>query len=438
MIKKHLLYLAFVILVFTSCENKKSEHQVLHNNQVGRLVNKMGDIMLHDVTNPPLAARFFSYTFLAGYEILSQNDSSLTKLAGKLNKYPALSKPDSITGYDYQVAAYLAMIETASKMQPTGANLKGLRDAFVDSCLAKGCTQETVDNSQRYASAISREMLKYAKTDGYNKISNFPRYSPIEKEGYWFPTPPAFLGAVEPYFNTIRSFSLDSSNEFKPVPPAPFSTDKKSAFYAQMQTNYHEGKPFPADSLLIAAYWDCNPFALQDGGHLQVGLKKISPGAHWLGITGIACGKAGKSFTETVAIHTMVAISLMDGFLACWDEKYRSNRIRPETAIRKYLDTDWKPLLQTPPFPEYPSGHSTISAAAATVLTHYLGENFAYTDTVEVKFGLPTRNFTSFMQAADEAGISRLYGGIHFIDAITNGRTQGIQVAEKVLKRVGD
>ncbi|RYF91415.1 MAG: phosphatase PAP2 family protein, partial [Chitinophagaceae bacterium] len=211
-----------------------------------------------------------------------------------------------------------------------------------------------------------------------------------------------------------------------------------SEFFTQLQSNYHEGREFPADSLLIAAYWDCNPFALQDGGHLQVGLKKISPGAHWLGITGIACGKVNKSFTETVKIHTIVSLSLMDGFLACWDEKYRSNRIRPETAIRKYLDPQWKPLLQTPPFPEYPSGHSTISAAAATVLTHYLGENFAYTDTVEVKFGLPTRNFTSFMQAADEAGISRFYGGIHFMDAITNGRTQGIYVAQKVLKRVGE
>ena len=135
-------------------------------------------------------------------------------------------------------------------------------------------------------------------------------------------------------------------------------------------------------------------------------------------------------------IYTVVAIGLMDGFMACWDEKYRSHRIRPETAIRQNIDPKWEPLLQTPPFPEYPSGHSTISAVASTVLTHYFGKNFSYTDTVELRFGLPARSFTSFQQAADEAAISRFYGGIHFMDAVENGRSQGILVGEQVLKRV--
>jgi hypothetical protein len=244
------------------------------------------------------------------------------------------------------------------------------------------------------------------------------------------------MAAVEPYFNTIRSFTLDSNTQFRPPPPAPFSLNKKSSFYTQLASNYNNGNEFPADSLLIAAYWDCNPFALQDGGHMQVGLKKISPGAHWLGITGIACGLAKKNFKESMRIHTVVSLALMDGFLVCWDEKFRSNRIRPETAIRKHLDAAWKPLLQTPPFPEYPSGHSTISAAAAVVLTNYLGDNFNYTDTVEVKFGLPSRKFNSFMSAADEAGMSRFYGGIHFMDAIVYGREQGIQIGRHVLSVV--
>jgi membrane-associated phospholipid phosphatase len=135
-------------------------------------------------------------------------------------------------------------------------------------------------------------------------------------------------------------------------------------------------------------------------------------------------------------VYTTVAIGLMDGFYCCWDEKYRSNRIRPETAIRKYIDPKWKPFLQTPPFPEYLSGHSTISSAAATILTHFFGDNFAYTDTVEERFGLKKRSFTSFKQAAAEAGISRLYGGIHFIDAITNGQKQGEKVGELVIGKL--
>jgi len=167
-----------------------------------------------------------------------------------------------------------------------------------------------------------------------------------------------------------------------------------------------------------------------------VGLKKISPGAHWLGITGIACEKTKKNFAETMQINTLVAIGLMDSFIACWDEKYRSNRIRPETAIRNLLDVNWKPLLQTPPFPEYLSGHSCISATSATILTKYIGDNFRYTDTVEVTYGLQPRSFQSFQQAAAEAGISRFYGGIHFMDAIDNGRNQGLKVGDWVLQKV--
>ncbi len=126
----------------------------------------------------------------------------------------------------------------------------------------------------------------------------------------------------------------------------------------------------------------------------------------------------------------------MDSFICCWDEKYRSNRIRPETAIRKLMDAKWFPLLQTPPFPEYPSGHSTISALSATVLTHFLGNDFKYTDNVEVKYGLAARSFTSFDEAAIEAGLSRFYGGIHFMDAVDNGRELGLNVGRWVVMKI--
>jgi hypothetical protein len=166
----------------------------------------------------------------------------------------------------------------------------------------------------------------------------------------------------------------------------------------------------------------------------MVGLKQISPGGHWMGITDIVCKQANLSFEQALEITTAVAIGLTDGFLSCWDEKYRSNRIRPETAIRKYIDPSYVPLLQTPPFPEYLSGHSTISTTAATILTHYFGDNFAYTDTVEEKYQLGSRNYTSFLQASEEAAISRLYGGIHFMDAIVEGQEQGRQVGNWVIQ----
>jgi hypothetical protein len=163
---------------------------------------------------------------------------------------------------------------------------------------------------------------------------------------------------------------------------------------------------------------------------MAIGLKKISPGGHWMGITGIACKKADISLDSAILIHTMVALTLHDAFISCWQEKYVSDRIRPETAINKMMDPYWRPVLQTPPFPEYTSGHSVVSAAAAVVLTYMLGDVFSFTDTSEIYFGLPARDFSSFYEASNEAAVSRLYGGIHFRDACDDGVLQGKKVGK--------
>jgi hypothetical protein len=431
------LFPLLLIIIFFACQREKPAAQLQFNSEhISKVVMAMTDLMINDVTNPPLASRFFSYACLAGYEVVAQNDSTYHSMYGVLNQYPRLEKPQGITGYHYQLSALLAMLETAQKMQPSVSLLQKYQQQLLDSCRQEGLSEEAIVNSLTYAQAISKNILAYAKADHYNRISNYPRYSPTNQEGHWYPTPPGFFAPVEPYFNTVRSFTLDTCNQFKPEPPVAFSKEKNSAFYGLLQQVYQEGVNLPPDHQEIAAFWDCNPFALQDNGHLMVGMKKISPGAHWLGITGIACKQAKVNFPAALKINTMVAISLMDGFISCWDEKFRSNRIRPETAIRRYIDPNWKPLLQTPPFPEYLSGHSTISAAAAVILTHYFGSNFKYTDTVEERFGLQDRKFNSFQEAAIEAGISRFYGGMHFMDAIDNGRKQGLQVGEWVLHKV--
>lgn len=129
----------------------------------------------------------------------------------------------------------------------------------------------------------------------------------------------------------------------------------------------------------------------------------------------------------------MVALTLHDAFISCWEEKYSSDRIRPEAAINKMMDPTWRPLLQTPPFPEYTSGHSAASSSCSVVLTYLLGDNFSYTDNSEVYFGLPERHFKSFYEASNEAAISRLYGGIHFRDACEHGVTQGRRVGQHAL-----
>lgn len=431
------LVVLFIFGLLSGCAGSRADQEVRFNSRhISQVLDQMTDLMIQDVTNPPLAGRFFAYACLAGYEVVSQHDSSCQSLYGHLNQYPRISRPDTITGYSYQLSALLAMMETARKLQPSGPAFEKFQQAFLDSCRREGLPEQVIASSLAYARVISQQILAYAKADKYNRISNYPRYTPGQQEGAWYPTPPAFFAPVEPYFNTVRSFTLDTCTQFRPVPPVAFSKEKGSEFYRLMDAVYQEGKHLSPEHREIAAFWDCNPFALQSNGHLMVGQKKISPGAHWLGIAGIACKQAGVDFPRAMKVNTLVAISLMDGFLACWDEKFRSNRIRPETAIRRYLDPSWKPLLQTPPFPEYLSGHSTISAAAAVILTHFFGDNFSYTDTVEERFQLPARKFSSFQQAAVEAGISRFYGGIHFMDAIDNGRQQGLQIGEWVLQKV--
>lgn len=434
--KRFCIVILLIVAVF-SCKERQESSVQLKSTEIGVVIGKMTDIMVYDITNPPLAGRFFSYACLAGYEVISQHDSSYPSMYGKLNEYPKIKKPEGITQHSMELSALLAMLETAQKMQPSGILIEEYKQQLLDSCRNMGINQEVIEQSLQYAQVISKEILSYAKADRYNKISNYPRYTPREEEGSWYPTPPGFFPPVEPHFRTIRTFTLDRFDQFVPEPPAPFSLDTSSEFYTLLEEVYLEGgEKLTEDKIEIAAFWDCNPFALQESGHLMSGVKKISPGAHWMGIAGIACKEEGLDFAKTMKVNTMVAIALMDGFVTCWDEKFRSNRIRPETAIRKYLDPSWQPLLQTPPFPEYLSGHSTISTASAVVLTHYFGEEFHFTDTIEVRFGLPERSFNSFHEAAEEASVSRLYGGIHFNDAIVNGQKQGLEVGEWVLKQI--
>lgn len=435
--KKYSFLLLSVLLMITCSCGEAGKSPALSGNDISKVIAQVTGLMVHDVTNPPLAARFFAYTCLAGYEAVSENDKHVRPMHGVLNEYPLISKPKRLSGYDYRLTAVFAMYKTAEKLQPSGILLVKDEQSFIDSCSKAGFTGAQIDSSKHYALIISKKILAYAKADKYNRISNYPRYTPKADPGSWAPTPPAYMAPVEPHFNTIRPLTLDSAGQFVPDAPIPFSTDKHSAFYKFLMQSYSKsGAALTQEEKNIANFWDCNPFAVQNEGHMLIGLKKISPGAHWMGITAIACKQSKASFSKTVEATTVVAIGLMDSFICCWDDKYRTNRIRPETAIRRYIDPDWKPLLQTPPFPEYISGHSVASAASSVILTHYFGDNFHYTDSVEVAFGVPPRHFRSFGQAAKEAAMSRFWGGIHFMDAIDNGIVQGNKVGSWVIKKV--
>ncbi len=165
--------------------------------------------------------------------------------------------------------------------------------------------------------------------------------------------------------------------------------------------------------------------------------KKFSPPGHWMNIIGIAAKEKKLNFIETVKIYTYASIALFESFIVCWDEKYRSNHVRPETVINKYIDPDWRPYIQSPPFPEYTSGHAAMSSSLVEVLTQYFGDNFKFTDTTQEVFGIKPRSFTSFRQAAEEAGMSRCYGGIHYINTFNVSADQGKKVGQFAIEKLG-
>jgi PAP2 superfamily len=393
-------------------------------------------VMFHDVIDPPAAARFYAYSTFTGYEILCLQIKTFPRIQQNFIPHPAIKIPADLRRLNTRFCVLYGILETAGELLPSGFLLQEKKLALYKEFAKHHISTAVLDSSVIFAKSVSKLIVEYAKQDGYFHLSVLERYRPLGGDSVWQATPPEYMAAVQPHWNSIRSFFMDSASQFKPLPLTYFSKAKTSAFYRLAYQVYETGKNLSPEQRLIANYWDCNPFAVQFEGHMSVGLKKISPGGHWMGIAGTACLQKKLSFENTVLVLSALALSLHDAFISCWDEKYRSNRIRPETYINRYIDEKWVPILQTPPFPEYTSGHSVISTTAAIILTHFMGEHFSFTDTTETYIGLPGRKFESFHQASEEACISRLYGGIHFLDAIENGKEEGKRIAEFILPKL--
>lgn len=403
--------------------------------QLQKPIFAMSMVMMHDVVNPPAASRFYSYAMLGAYEIASQHKAQMVPLQKLIKAYKPI-KIISPKPYDYRIAAVYSVFEIGKRLLPSGFMLQEAQDQYIVTLRKHQINQSQIEAAVSVANQLAAHIVQYANTDGYKNLSAKLRYTPIKGEGYWYPTPPAYIEAVEPNWRIIRPMLIDSFNQFPPLPPISFSKDSNSVFYKMAKEVYAISKSLTNEQLHIASFWDCNPFVVNTSGHMSIGFKKISPGGHWMNIAGIATKQAKLNFDDAVLVHTMVSLTLVDAFISCWDEKYRSNRIRPETYINKYIDLKWQPLLQTPPFPEYTSGHSVISTAAAEMLSYLLGSQFAYTDDSEDMFDIKARSFKSFRHAAEEAAISRLYGGIHFIDAIVNGQSEGKAVGLKAVDKI--
>jgi hypothetical protein len=338
--------------------------------------------------------------------------------------------------YDFGLAGLEAFLKVGTYLIFSESMMDEFKTVLYQEIKNKGIPKKVWENSIAYGGKVADHILGWADKDNYKQTRTFPKFSITEEVGRWKPTPPDYMESIEPHWNKIRPFVIDSAQQFTPLPPPDFDMTIGSKFHDLTMEVYDAVKNANEEHVEIASFWDCNPYVSHHTGHVMYATKKITPGGHWVGITEIACRKSEYNMVESAMSYCWSTIALADAFISCWDEKYRSNLIRPETVINQYVDENWVPILQTPPFPEHTSGHSVISAAASVALTHVFGDNFAYVDSVEVAYGLPARAFNSFYEASEEAAVSRLYGGIHYMPAITYGIEQGRDVGQLIVDRL--
>ncbi len=422
---------AFLLFILTGFgfQHIKAQNKAETLHQLNSLL--INTVMV-DFFTPPVASRIYSYPNIAFYECIRFDDPTMPTLTSKLNGLTLIPRPDK--GIDNFVAASIAFSYVAQRLVGTEKNFEDWRQHFVDSLLFKGENADHIKNSILYGLSVADKISAWAKNDNYNESRGLPRFTLSEKEGTWKPTPADYAQAIEPHWNTMRSFTLSSPSQFSAKTKLVFDLNKKSTFYKTMMEVYQIGKTLDTTKKAIAKYWDDNPNVSVNLGHLNYFIHKISPGGHWLMIVKQACQEKNETVTKSSLAYTLTSIALFDAFITCWDEKYKTDLIRPITVINDHVDKNWQPYIQTPPFPEFTSGHAVISNSAATVLTALFGDNYEFTDKTEIPFGNDTRHFKSFYEASEEVSWSRVYGGIHYPETARISIIQGKEVGTHVLK----
>lgn len=430
--KSNIYLIATICCLLLSCKKEKSIDVTTEDYHAS--IDNVTQIMIHDIFSPPVASRIYVYPNIAAYEVLAQKSKTYLTLQKQLNGLDSIPKLELNSGVNINLAALVAHMEVSKQLVFSEELVEKFRDSLYKKWSDENAKEFEV--SKEYGLKVADRIKKWMGKDNYKQTRTLPKFSVFANQpGRWQPTPPAYMDAVEPHWGEIRTLVLDSASQFKPIPALPFSLDKNSPFFKQVQEVYDislamKKKGDSSEEIKMAQFWDCNPYVTVSQGHMTFAKKKITPGAHWMGIVKIASRKSKANFEKTVFAYTKTSIGIFEGFISCWEEKFRSNVVRPETIINQNIDENWKPLLQTPPFPEYTSGHSVVSTSSATILTSVFGENFGYTDDTELPYGLPSRSFKSFKDAAKEAAMSRFYGGIHYKAAIVNGVEQGKNVGD--------
>jgi PAP2 superfamily len=436
-VKKNIQIVLLLITIFSCRKNNENYKVEASNAEFLRSVeSQVTQVMVHDIFSPPVASRIYFYSSLAAYEALVPGNKEYRSMAGQIKGLAEAPKPQAGKEYNFEIAARTAYLKIGKTLTFSADLYNEFEKKEAEKYEKINVPDDVMDRSVAFGEAVADNIIEYSKKDNYKQTRGF-RYTVTQEKGTWVPTPPGYNDGVEPYWSTIRPATLDTASQFAPEKPFAYDMKNKNSPYYKQVIEVHQAiKNLTDQQREIANFWDCNPFKLNVTGHAMFATKKISPGGHWMSIVNQISKAKKLTMMQTAEAYLLTSMSIFDGFISCWDEKYRSKMVRPETVINMEVDKDWIPTLQTPPFPEYTSGHSVISAASSVALTKLFGENFAFTDSTEVQFGLPARSFKSFKAAAEEASISRFYGGIHFRPALDNGLKQGEKIGNWVISKI--
>lgn len=381
------------------------------------------ELVRHTPTySPPVASRAFAYFGIAAYEATATGNDQLLSLSGQVHDLAPVPGREAGAAYDDGVVIQAAMAASARNFffntGPTGQRAMAALERKLGADVAEGLPDDVVARSVAHGAAIAAHILAWSQDDGGAVVENmgFPReYKLQEGPQYWVPT--SLIQQQQtpllPKWGEVRTFATPNGATCPLPPPPAYSEAEDSQFYKEAFEVYETVNTLDPDQRAIARFWSDDPM-----------LSPTPPG-HWISIAMQVLDQEGSTLDRSVDVLARLGITVADGFIGCWDAKYKYDLVRPVTYIKRNIDKTWETLLITPPFPEYPSGHSTQSGAAAAVLTDLFGENYAFEDRTHEADGLIPRKYASFWAAAEEAGISRLYGGIHYRAAIVEGLEQG-------------
>jgi hypothetical protein len=391
-------------------------------------------ILINDNFSPPVAARVYAYTGISAYTILVESKGKENKLRNSLLEFP---KVDAVTlkgDYSSSLASAFTFYYISKKLIYTFAPFDDSFKVLLNWYKANGCTDAEIENSKNIAKQYADSLGEWIRKDNFAETRRMSDYILDDVVSHWVPTYPGYMSALEPNWGKIRHLNANAKSigmdKFMPIP---FDTARGSAFYKEGIGVYHIAGNATKEQLHIADFWDCNAFEIFPEGHIDNVIKKMSPGGHWMSIVSIACRKDKADIYKSAYAYALTATALFEGFIHTWDIKYKFKSLRPETYLQNIGYPDFRPYLQSPPFPEYPSGHAVISMAAATVLTSIFGNSFDFRDNTEDPWGIAARSFPNFVDAATEAGISRFYGNIHYKYACEDGSKIGAVIGSSLL-----